>query len=27
MYAAQENPEIDIARVEKGTFRMETNSK
>ncbi|MGO9019024.1 MAG: hypothetical protein ACLQVJ_11815, partial [Syntrophobacteraceae bacterium] len=25
-YAAQENPKIDTARVEKGTFRMETTS-
>ncbi len=23
-YAAQENPKIDTARAEKGTFRMET---
>ncbi len=25
MYAAQENPKIDAARAEKGTFLMETN--
>ena len=25
-YAAQENPKIDTARVEKGTFRMETST-
>jgi len=24
-YAAQENSQIDTARAEKGTFRMETN--
>jgi hypothetical protein len=24
-YAAQENPQIDAARAEKGTFRMETS--
>ncbi len=26
-YAAQENPEIDTASAEKGTFRMETISQ
>ncbi len=25
LYAAQENPKIDTAKAEKGTFRMETS--